>query len=175
MLNRKTLAAIIAAAAVIVIGGGVGVATAANLASTPEPTSSDTVAQTLTKASDAADPSETPTPAETPWPYTVVDNGEQTFLTNVKSPDVLFGIEVPSDDQLLADARTACDQLSQGVPFGSISAIEEDPDPAIDAFSGQPLHASNSRALAGLASESLCTEYSQLDVPVTPFTGPAAP
>lgn len=163
---KKTTIAIAAAAAALVIGGGVGIATAANLDGADRAANvSDTV---LSRAGDTTTPSSTPTPSETPWTYTEVDNGEATFLGAIKSPYTINGIDMPDDEQLLADAREACRQLASGVTFDSVAVIADDPNP--DVTNGQRVHATNSRQLAGLASETLCTEYSQLNVP--PPAGP---
>lgn len=163
MMKKPAIIAV-AVAAVVAIGGGVGVAAAANLAITPEPSTSAVASASGDKAVATDTPSETPTPTPTAdaWPYTKAENGEATYLTAVKAPDSINGIQLPSDEELIADARKACDQLAAGVPFDAVNVIADNPNPPM--MNGKRSQVTNSRSLAGLASETLCTEYNQQNV-----------
>lgn len=159
---KKTTSFVVAAVtAAIVIGGGVGVAAAASSAPAPAATS-----DAVTPAA-AASASATPTPSAAPWPYSVADEGEARFLEAVKAPDTIQGVALPSDAELLTAGREACEQLANGAAYDSIEVITDNPNPVF--VHGIRGSATNSRNLVGLASETLCTEFSQLKVPTPPM------
>lgn len=145
MLNRKALVGIVAAAAVIVIGGGVGVATAANLASSGEPNSSETTAPTAASTAPTTDGA-TPEPTSSAGTADPTAAGEVCDPSNLNDaicaafyPDLAVAnmTAAPRSGEPLASlpaaqrialAHQACDQLDAGADPHSVNLVDTSAD-----------------------------------------------
>lgn len=137
MIKKSTIA-IAAAAAVLVIGGGVGIATAANLASTEEPSSIETTTATPT---DGAVDDVTPKPTETAGTADPTAAGEVCDPSNLNDmiclafyPDTAVinmtsGLRAQEplrslpDADKIALAHKACDTFAAGGSASTVTLI----------------------------------------------------
>lgn len=160
-------------AAVIVAAAGGSYAAYAAASSTPDTSSTAEVTSSpspsITETATPTD-SPTPSPSASPAQYTAVPNADAIFLKAMHTDGFLVGITIPTDDELLADGRTACDNLARGIAYDHMTVIAEDPNPP--ASPSGPGTSANSANLAGIASETLCTEYSIEKIPVVQPTNP---
>jgi hypothetical protein len=172
-MNQVTRIGIVAAVVAAVAGGSYA-AYASVSNTTTEAASESTPSVSANPSADAvAADGSAPTPTETPWPYTTVPDGAAIFLKAMHADGTLLGIAIPTDVQLMAAGRAACDNLAAGVHYDAMNVIADDPNPVF--IMGKRSSPTNSSVVASLASQLLCTEYSVNDVPVIVPTNPTHP
>ena len=101
-----------------------------------------------------AGPSATATASAEPeapaWPYQVREDADKVFLGAMR--ETLHSVESLTDAELIAAGHSACEQIAAGATVDTVVVFDGD-------FAGEPKANWNDLALAGVATQTYCTEY----------------